>query len=93
MRSLIAAAFFPLAVLAAVNGPCTGAPDGTATSYYLLEGICLYTSDCKDSSGAAGSYISGGCPFDADDVKCCLVGLEGSGSGKQNFHSSKNLDT
>jgi hypothetical protein len=85
MRSSNLLAIFPLVALAAVNGPCTGAPDGTATGDYLKEGICVV--DCVDSSGTKGYQISGGCPFDADDVKCCLIGLDQSSAGN-NFLGS-----
>jgi len=75
--------FLPLAAIAnpalaavpiekrTLNGHCSG----TATSYYKSDGICITTATC-DSYG--GSYITGGCPSDPDNVKCCLVGLEGS---------------
>jgi hypothetical protein len=76
MRPSNILAIFPLAAFAALNGPCTGAPDGTATGLWLSEGVCV--TDCVDSRGAAGKTISGGCPFDPDDVLCCLVGLETS---------------
>jgi hypothetical protein len=82
MRSFNLLALFPLAALAAINGPCTGPPDGTASGYYLTEGICLDTSDCVDTAGAAGKTINGGCPFDGNGVKCCLIGLDNS-FGKQ----------
>ncbi|KAG0022815.1 hypothetical protein BGZ81_008366 [Podila clonocystis] len=34
-------------------------------------GICIRTSDCTRSGG---SYVSGACPNDPADVKCCTYG-------------------
>ena len=81
----LAALLFPLATLAAINGPCTGPPDGKASGDYLTEGICLLVGDCVDSHGTAGSTLpgGGGYPFDPNDVTCCVIGLEGSSAGKQ----------
>jgi hypothetical protein len=85
MRSSYLLALFPLAALAALNGPCTGPPAGKASGYYLSEGICLV--DCVDSAGAHGHQIEDGCPFDTNDIKCCLIGLEQTLSGN-NFLGS-----
>lgn len=63
--------FFPLTALATVNGHCSG----KATGDYDTYGICITTSNCNSYGG---SYISGGCPNDVANVKCCLVGLGGS---------------
>ncbi|ORX66404.1 hypothetical protein BCR32DRAFT_178062, partial [Anaeromyces robustus] len=43
--------------LAATNGKCTG-----------KTGICISTSTCGDYDG---SYVSGKCPNDPSDIKCC----------------------
>jgi hypothetical protein len=69
--SLAALLPFAARVLATVNGHCSG----SASGLYLSDGICVTTSTCDSYDG---SYISGGCPYDADNVKCCLVGLEDS---------------
>lgn len=66
---------FPLAALAAVNGHCSG----KATGQYLTDGICESIATCDYYHG---SYMDGGCPDDVPDVKCCLVGLQGSESCK-----------
>lgn len=52
------------------EGHCFSAPNGTATGNYLLHGICLSTVTC---TSFGGSYINGGCPLDAEDIKCCYV--------------------
>ena len=56
-----------------VNGHCSGSATGT----YLNDGICITTSTCDAYSG---KYISGGCPSDASNVKCCVIGLADSSS-------------
>ena len=71
MYSSYLIALFPVVALAAVNGKCSG----TATGLWLSDGICEPTATCDSYHG---TYITGGCPNDADDVKCCLVGLETS---------------
>ncbi|KAL8730568.1 MAG: hypothetical protein Q9166_004022 [cf. Caloplaca sp. 2 TL-2023] len=53
--------------LAAVNGPCT--IDGTP-------GVCVTTGNCAASDG---SFRSGFCPNDPDNVKCCIKPECGSG--------------
>ncbi|ORX86583.1 hypothetical protein BCR32DRAFT_216096, partial [Anaeromyces robustus] len=45
------------ASLAATNGRCTG-----------KTGICISTGTCGDYNG---SYVSGKCPNDPSDIKCC----------------------
>ena len=83
----ILASFLPLAAIASpaavpdaaaaaellqartVNGHCSG----TATGIYRTDGICVSTSTCNSYSG---SYISGGCPSDANNIKCCVIGLD-----------------
>ena len=55
----------------AVNGHCSGTASGT----YLTYGICITTSTCNSYSG---SYISGGCPNDPNNVRCCVIGLADS---------------
>ena len=62
----------PALALAAINEPCYG-PSGRA-------GVCITTSDC---SAAGGTSISGACPSDPDNVKCCskpTCGTGGSGN-------------
>ncbi|KAF6759172.1 lysozyme [Ephemerocybe angulata] len=70
MRSFIITALvcLPLLTNAALNGPCTanGVP-----------GACLATSTC---SGGGGTSVSGFCPNDPADVKCCT---KTCGSGGQ----------
>jgi hypothetical protein len=69
---------FPLLALAEVNGKCSG----VATGDYLSDGICEPTATCDYYHG---SYINNGCPNDADDVKCCLIGLGNSIDGRITF--------
>lgn len=76
MRSFYLVALFPLAAIAETNGHCSG----TATGFWLSEGICEPTATCVHYGGA---YITGGCPDDPEDVKCCLIGLETSDDSKQ----------
>ncbi|KAH8586998.1 hypothetical protein B0O99DRAFT_642934 [Bisporella sp. PMI_857] len=71
MRSAYLLALFPFTAIAALNGHCSG----TATGSYLTHGICVSTSTCNSYSG---SYISGGCPSDASNIRCCVIGLAGS---------------
>ncbi|KAF7561960.1 hypothetical protein G7046_g2182 [Stylonectria norvegica] len=54
--------------LAANNEPCYG-PSGRA-------GVCISTSSC---SSAGGTSISGACPADAANIKCCSKPSCGSG--------------
>lgn len=53
--------------LAAVNGPCS--IDGTP-------GVCVTTTDC---AAADGSFRSGFCKNDVENVKCCIKPECGSG--------------
>ena len=79
MYSSYLVALFPLASLAAIDGHCTG----TATGIWLQDGICETIATCDYYKG---TYMTGGCPNDGNDVKCCLVGLSGGtggSSGKQ----------
>ncbi|KAH8820211.1 hypothetical protein F5884DRAFT_763226 [Xylogone sp. PMI_703] len=69
MYSFLLLGLFPLAALATVNGHCSGS---AATGNWGTDGICVSTSTC---TSYGGKYISGACPFDADNIKCCLVGL------------------
>jgi len=55
------------ATLAALNGRCTGSK---ATGQYKESGICINTSTCKKYKGTTKD---GACPYDPDDVKCCLI--------------------
>ena len=75
MRSL--SLILPLlsTAVAAVNGPCS--IDGTP-------GVCVTTSDC---AAGDGSFRSGFCPNDPDNVKCCIKPECGSG-GNCRFTSS-----
>jgi hypothetical protein len=67
MRSILCLVLASLpTALAALNGRCSG----TATGAYRNQGICVKTSTC---SSHGGSYISGGCPNDPADVKCCVI--------------------
>ncbi|KAI9172540.1 hypothetical protein HJFPF1_02045 [Paramyrothecium foliicola] len=58
----------PALALAAVNEPCYG-PSNRA-------GVCISTSAC---SQAGGTSISGACPADAADIRCCTKPACGSG--------------
>ncbi|KAB2576870.1 putative secreted protein [Lasiodiplodia theobromae] len=58
----------PLTTLAKFNGPCTGAAN--------KPGVCIKTSSC---TSGGGTYISGACPNDPNDVKCCTKASCGSG--------------
>ncbi|KAF2732838.1 hypothetical protein EJ04DRAFT_535785 [Polyplosphaeria fusca] len=64
----IALLLFPLTSLATLNGHCSGSK---AVDNYKTSGICIRTSTCNDYHG---EYISGACPNDPNDVKCCIVG-------------------
>ncbi|KAF3768979.1 hypothetical protein M406DRAFT_243966, partial [Cryphonectria parasitica EP155] len=78
----------PLTTLATIDGHCSG----TATGEYLEYGICISTATCSDYGG---SYITGGCPNDPNNIKCCVVGLEKSAStdpcGGSSYCSWNNL--
>lgn len=77
--SYILIPLFPLTAVATVNGHCSGSSaGGTATGEYLEYGICIDQTTC--TSTYKGSHINGGCPNDASNIKCCVVGLEGSSS-------------
>ncbi|KAK0654884.1 hypothetical protein B0T16DRAFT_395807 [Cercophora newfieldiana] len=67
MKSTILLLSLPLSALAAVNGRCTGSK---ATGRWKTDGICIKTSTCKRYKG---STTNGACPYDPDDVKCCLI--------------------
>ena len=73
------AILFPLLplALAAVDGPC--AIDGTP-------GVCVTTSNC---AAADGSFRSGFCPNDPDNVRCCIKPECGSGG---NCRSTSSCD-
>ncbi|KAK4199168.1 hypothetical protein QBC40DRAFT_297735 [Triangularia verruculosa] len=68
MRSFYILAGFPLAALATVNGHCSG---DQATGEWRSKGICISTGTC---TSYGGKYITGACPNDPDNIKCCLVG-------------------
>ncbi|KAK0745686.1 hypothetical protein B0T18DRAFT_288977, partial [Schizothecium vesticola] len=57
----------PLPILNALNGHCTGSK---ATGEWKKSGICIKTSTCNKYKGATKD---GACPYDADNVKCCLI--------------------
>ncbi|KAH8592280.1 hypothetical protein B0O99DRAFT_663239 [Bisporella sp. PMI_857] len=71
MCSMYLLALFPFSAFAALNGHCSG----TATGSYLTHGICIHTGTC---TSYGGKYISGGCPSDPSDVRCCVIGLADS---------------
>ena len=50
--------------LAALNGSCTAGKHG--------KGVCLRTSDCKDSAKGSGQIYPGYCPNDPNEVMCCI---------------------
>jgi hypothetical protein len=74
MRFLHLVTIFPLAAMAALNGRCTGSK---ATGEWAEHGICIRTSTCSDYNGV---YKTGACPNDPDNVKCCIIGVDGSAS-------------
>jgi hypothetical protein len=65
-------AAFPLAVLGALNGRCTG---DKATGFWKQSGICISTTNCADRGGKTKNDA---CPHDGDGIKCCLIGVEPS---------------
>jgi hypothetical protein len=75
----------PVHTLAALNGRCTGSK---ATGQWKEDGICIRTSTCKKYKG---STKTGACPYDDDDVKCCLIdeceGGSEAGLGPSSFCS------
>ncbi|KAK1776091.1 hypothetical protein QBC45DRAFT_444629 [Copromyces sp. CBS 386.78] len=64
LLSLLAASV----AMAAVNEPCIGS-GGAA-------GVCITSADCSSNGGTS---ISGACPADAADIKCCTKSSCGSG--------------
>ncbi|MCF0160125.1 MAG: hypothetical protein HUJ99_04995, partial [Bacteroidaceae bacterium] len=63
------------ATLAAINGRCSSG-----------NGVCVSTSSCLNSGG---SYVSGKCPNDSSDIKCCNKNCNVNGkSGQCMFKSS-----
>lgn len=60
---------FPLTAVATLNGHCSGSE---ATGAWASDGICIDSSTCIAYNG---DYINGGCPYDPDPIKCCLVGV------------------
>src|SRR5436190_404258 len=75
LTSILSIALFNLSVVhahvlagRAVDGPCTGS--GGAP------GVCIATGSC---TSAGGTYISGACPNDPADIKCCTKASCGSG--------------
>ncbi|KAK4671955.1 hypothetical protein QC764_610210 [Podospora pseudoanserina] len=72
MQLLAILTTFPLTALAVVNGRCSGS---AATGTWGQSGICISTGTCNSFGGV---FKSGACPGDAADIRCCLIGLEGS---------------
>jgi hypothetical protein len=57
----------PQSSLAALNGRCTGSK---ATGEWKESGICIKTSTCAKYKGKTKT---GACPYDPDNVKCCII--------------------
>lgn len=57
----------PFGALAALNGHCD---KSIATGQFKTRGICIKTSTCKKYKGKTQT---GACPWDPDDVKCCVI--------------------
>ncbi|MBE3044639.1 hypothetical protein IMZ48_19180 [Candidatus Bathyarchaeota archaeon] len=55
-----------------VNGRCSGSK---ATNLWHTDGICISTESCNSFGG---KHISGACPDDPENIKCCRI--EGTGS-------------
>jgi len=58
--AFLVAAMAP-STFARINGPCSGD--------YKGKGVCVSTASCNSASG---SYISGFCPGDPANIKCCV---------------------
>lgn len=56
----------PLAAVATLNGHCVKGSDPLYNNF----GICVKTSTCKHYGGTSKGGL---CPYDDDDVKCCVV--------------------
>ncbi|KAK3295266.1 peptidase M24, structural domain-containing protein [Chaetomium fimeti] len=56
--------------MAAVNEPCVGSGGRAA-------GVCISTTSCKSAGGVS---ISGACPADASNIKCCTKASCANGS-------------
>jgi hypothetical protein len=67
LKSLPLVFLLALPSLAALNGRCTGSK---AKGQYKEDGICITTSTCKKYKGTT---TNGACPYDSDDVKCCII--------------------
>jgi hypothetical protein len=80
MRLSHVLALLPLAALTSAvsvmtpNGHCSG---DKATGDWKKHGICIRDSTCT-SSKYKGKHKDDACPYDADNIKCCLIGLETS---------------
>jgi hypothetical protein len=71
LQSLSVAFFFlPLVAHAALNGRCVHGSDAEFNNY----GICVKTSTCDRYNGRTKNNL---CPYDGDDVKCCVVEMCG----------------
>ncbi|SPO07717.1 uncharacterized protein DNG_10412 [Cephalotrichum gorgonifer] len=69
IQNLLTLASLAATTLAATNEPCIGS-GGRA-------GVCVSTSTC---SASGGTSISGACPGDAADIKCCTKASCSNGS-------------
>lgn len=78
---LILTTSFPLPIFAALNGRCTGSK---ATGEWKSGGICIKTSTCRNYKGTTKN---GACPYDPDDVKCCVTDECSGHPGGQLYHS------
>jgi hypothetical protein len=57
---------------ATINGRCIS----QVGEYDLTTGICIKTSTCDEydrKPGYSAFYVTGGCPYDPNDVKCCMI--------------------
>lgn len=63
------------AALAYVNGPCSS---GT--------GVCVSSTSCSNSGG---TYVSGKCPYDSNDIKCCNKNCNVNGKSGQCLFKSQ----
>lgn len=64
--SLVVFSLFPLSALATVNGRCVKGSDPLYNNF----GICVSTKNCKKYGGHWKSDL---CPYDGEDIKCCVV--------------------
>lgn len=76
IKSHVLVALFSQFVAAALNEPCYGS-GGVA-------GVCVTTATCSSNGGVT---ISGGCPSDPADVKCCSKTSCGASPGNCRWNS------